>query len=465
MSNSGGIKNFTFIGGYDVSSDVISITTDHVSSESEAVEPSTCKVTLDNSGQVYGHAIVSGAFIPGKTFIQSFVTVERNIISGNSFTTDTQPYILFTGVINNSSYNNQTATVECVCISGFGSQSTKDRAWTADTLLITKVNDIVSDLESQTGASIIVVDRTSSNGPKKASYVPSKLSYNEAIRSVTTGQSKDFYFCTDEDLQPILVVADEKSYYEKRDLDGFVIDPGDSTSLIGYANKVTVVAENSAGVFEKSNIPDQQKKSVQATDQDDDGIETYGLIEAPICYDPTIYTIEEAQNRATALKDWYITFKDRDVKVTICDIIPLVRSVVTYTIPDVKSGSGNIQITAGVNRKRVEYSSNGIITNLECRLVERVPAPEQPATPKKPETPQYVYRTVVNDAFTGVTFAFDKEGTLWYKSQGDSDSGLKKVSDATGTQKLIVDNLLTDNIKDELISQAKSTWGNTWTWK
>ena len=42
------IENFTWIGGMDVSDDVISINTEHVSSQSEAVEPSTCQVVLNN---------------------------------------------------------------------------------------------------------------------------------------------------------------------------------------------------------------------------------------------------------------------------------------------------------------------------------------------------------------------------------------------------------------------------------
>jgi hypothetical protein len=464
MSNSGGIKNFTFIGGYDVSSDVISITTDHVSSESEAVEPSTCKVTLDNSGQMYGHAIVSGAFIPGKTFIQSFVVVERNVISGNSFSVDTQPYILFTGVVNNSSYNNQTATIECICISGFGAGTEKDRSWSADTLLITKFEELIADSENFVG--IMVIDRTTSKDPKKASFTPSKLSLNEALRSVTTGHSKDFYFSTDESLIPAIFICDEGSYYERRDLDGFVIDPGDCTSLVGYANKVTVVAENVSNVFEKASIPDSQKKNVQYTTPDDEEeFKKYGKIEAPICYDPTIYTFNDAKIRAEALLEWYKTFEDRETKVTICDIIPLVRSIVTYMVPDVKTGSGNIQIMAGVNRKRVEYSSNGVITQLECKLLQRALAPEEPTKPKEPETPQYVYKTVQYSAFGGITFAFDKEGNFLYKASGDSDSGLQKVSDALESDSRIINSILTEDIKDAIISQAKSTWGNTWTWK
>ena len=373
------IRNITFIGGRDVSDDVISINTEHVSSQSEAVEPSTCKVTLNNHDLVYGHAVVSGEFIHGHTRIQSIVEITRNVVDGSSLSKVTNPYVLFTGVVNDAAYTNEIATIDCICESGFGAGSTLDRSWSADTFFSEKVADWQEDIESQTEAKLFISDRTTSQSIKKSQFTPSKLSFNEALRAISTGSSKDFYFATDEELIPIIVLADDKTYYEIVELDPFVLEPGDATTLIGYANEVTVIPENITDVYVQANVPDAEKEKIYGWDEDAEGIEKYGRIVAPIVYDPSIYTKEDAQERAEALVEWYKTFIDRGINVTVCSMIPRVRSKVIFNVPDVKTGSGTIRVMAGVNKKRVEYSANGVITELECRLLERGADPEGPS--------------------------------------------------------------------------------------
>ena len=378
------IDNVTLVGSYDVSDDVISISTEHVSSESEAVEPSTCKIILDNHDQVYGHAIVSSAFTPGHTRIQSIVNVTRNIVTGSSLTTVTVPYILFVGVVNEASYTNETATIECICESGYGgSASTNDISWDADTFYSQKAVDILGARNSQNDTDIVLEDRTTSQGPAKSLFTSSKLSQNEALRAAGNHSCKDFYFSTDEDLEPKLILADQGTFYSDTDLEPFVLDPGDATALNGYANDFTIVPENLTGLYEKANVPDAVKNNIVVHTIDEEGIEKYGRIVAPIITDPGIYSPEDAQARAEDLKKWYQTFIDRGIKVSVCSMIPLVRTVVSYLVPDTKTGQGTIRIRAGVHKKRVEYSANGVITQLECKLIDRTPAPIN-ATPIGP---------------------------------------------------------------------------------
>ena len=214
---------------------------------------------------------------------------------------------------------------------------------------------------------------------KKSQFTASKLSFNEALRAITSGASEDFYFMTDEQLIPGVVLADEETYYEIVELDPFVLDPGDATSLVGYANEVTVIPENITNIYVQANVPDAEKEKIYGWDNDEYGIAKYGRIVAPIVYDPGIYTKEDADARAEALVNWYETFIDRGIKVTVCSKIPRVRSRVIFNVPDVKDGVGTIRVMAGVNKKRVEYSANGVITELECRLLERGADPEGPS--------------------------------------------------------------------------------------
>lgn len=443
ISGYGGIQNITFIGGYDVSDDVISMNTEHVSSESEAVEPSTCKVLLTNHNQVYGHAIVSSAFTPGHTRIQSIVIITRNVVTGSSITQVTVPYIMFVGVVNEASYTNETATIECICESGFGGGSAKNRDWSADTFYSQKAHDIVEDRNEQTGTTTVIVDRTTSQGPAKSYYTASNLSSNEALRAVATQSSKDFYFSTDENLEPTLVLADQGTYNSDDDLEPFVVDPGDATALNGYANDVTVVPENLTGLYEKANVPDAVKNDIVTHQIDEDGIEKYGRIVAPIVTDPGIYSPEDSQSRADDLIKWYKTFIDRGIKVSVCSKIPLVRSNVSWLVPDTKSGQGTIRVRAGVNKKRVEYSANGVITQLECKLIEREPEPDTVTTEPDTvttatevvikESPEYTVTDPVYDKETGNTYfsyrgRMNPDGTIDINATGITSEGYSVTS-------------------------------------
>lgn len=467
------IKNITFIGGYDVSDDVISISTEHVSSEAEAVEPSTCKITLNNHDLVYGHAIVNGSFIPGHTRVQSIVIITRNVISGSTLTKVETPYILFTGVVNDSSYNNETAVIDCICESGFGGGSAKDRSWPADTFLSEKANEWKADLKEQTDHTILILDRTSSPSPKKSQFIPSKLSFNEALRAITSGVSKDFYFMTDEDLQPSIVLADNLTYYSEVDLEPFVVEPGDATTLVGYANEVTVIPENVTNEYVQANVPDPQKEVIKGWANDANGIETYGRIVAPIVYDPAIYSQEDADLRAQALVDWYQTFIDRGIKVSVCSMIPLVRQIVSFNVPDVKNGNKTIRVKAGINKKRVEYSSNGVITELECRLIERGADPSTvdngvEFVTMNQEVPlqwqEYVINTLIYGPFgllpttKQVTFMVDRSGNVFFTDASDTDFSEKNLLDADSPQPI---KDMFANIETALLEKATNQWGIT----
>lgn len=468
------IQNITFIGGYDVSNDVISINTEHVSSQSEAVEPSTCKVVLNNWNLTYGKAIVNGSFIPGHTRIQSIVVVTRNVVNGATLTKVTTPYILFTGVVNDAAYTNETATIDCICESGFGAGSTLDRSWGADTFFSEKVAEWQGDLEDQTGAKILVVDRTSSPSVKKSQFTPSKLSFNESLRAISTGSSKDFYFATDEELMPMIVLADDKTYYSEVDLDPFVLEPGDATTLIGYANEVTVIPENVTNEYVQANVPDPQKEAIMGFDNDEDGIDKYGRIVAPIVYDPSIYTQEDADLRAEALIEWYQTFIDRGINVTVCSMVPMVRQIVTFKVPNAKTGSSDIKVKAGVNKKSVEYSENGIITRLECRLIERE---EVNTTEEEDEGTEFaiiqvdvpldwkerIFNAVVFGPLgllgttKGVLFLVDKKGTVYFTDDSDTDYSDKQVLDKNSPQ-AIKDMFAIS--EDDLLGTASARWGS-----
>jgi len=466
------IRNITFIGGMDVSDDVISINTQHVSSEAEAVEPSTCQVVLNNHNLVYGHAIVSGEFTPGITRIQSIIKINRNEAIGPLLSRYEDSYLLFVGVVNDAAYTNETATIDCICESGFGAGSMLDHTWSADTFVSQKANDWAETLdETVPRANIYIVDRISDKDKiKKSQFTPSKLSFNEALRAITSGASKDYYFMTDEQLIPGVVLADEETYYEIVELDPFVLEPGDATSLVGYANEVTVIPENITNIYVQANVPDAEKEKIYGWDNDEYGIAKYGRIVAPIVYDPGIYTKEDADARAEALVNWYETFIDRGIKATVCSKIPRVRSRVIFNVPDVKDGVGTIRVMAGVNKKRVEYSANGVITELECRLLERGADPEGPSEDEpefvevNAEVPKQWQEYLIDSAIYGplgllsttkyVTFMVYKNGDVFF-TDASNPKNIYPLDQAPEAVK----NMFYE-IENDLLDKAAYQWGS-----
>ena len=466
------IRNITFIGGMDVSNDVISINTQHVSSEAEAVEPSTCQVVLNNHNLVYGHAIVSGEFTPGITRIQSTIKINRNEAIGPLLSRYEDSYLLFVGVVNDAAYTNETATIDCICESGFGAGSMLDHTWSADTFVSQKANDWAETLdETVPAANIYIVDRISDKDKiKKSQFTPSKLSFNEALRAITSGASKDYYFMTDEQLIPGVVLADEETYYEIVELDPFVLEPGDATSLVGYANEVTVIPENITNIYVQANVPDAEKEKIYGWDNDEYNIAKYGRIVAPIVYDPGIYTKEDADARAEALVNWYETFIDRGIKVIVCSKIPRVRSRVIFNVPDVKDGVGTIRVMAGVNKKRVEYSANGVITELECRLLERGADPEGPSEDEpefvevNAEVPKQWQEYLIDSAIYGplgllsttkyVTFMVYKNGDVFF-TDASNPKNIYPLDQAPEAVK----NMFYE-IENDLLDKAAYQWGS-----
>ena len=249
------------------------------------------------------------------------------------------------------------------------------------------------------------------------------------------------------------------------------MEPGDATTLIGYANEVTVIPENITDVYVQANVPDAEKEKIYGWDEDAEGIEKYGRIVAPIVYDPSIYTKEDAQERAEALVEWYKTFIDRGINVTVCSMIPRVRSRVVFNVLDVKTGQGTIRVMAGVNKKRVEYSANGVITELECRLLERSADPEGTSEDEQEfakvnhEVPKQWQEYLIDfvlvygplgllSTTTYVTFMVDKSGNVFFAdaSTPENRHPLDQAPEAVKTMFYEVEN--------DLLDKAVAQWGS-----
>lgn len=509
MANSGGISNITVIGGYNVSEDVIEMTSEIVSSEAEASENSGCKITLSNGKLKYGKIIAQGGFIPEKSKIQSYVIVEKNDSNGEVYTI---VYTFFVGIVNEVSYNHETCTIEGICDSGTTVPSCKDHSWTDKYTFKEKVQDIVNDIYDQTGTFFIVKDTMSSPGLKVAGHIASGTSFLEALRKCAQDSSKDFRFecdnfleAGDESAGGIIILCDNNSYTNIFELDPYVLDPGDNTAIIGYANWISVIGENSTGEELKANVPDTQKQNVIYVYQNEESIDKYGNKAAPQIWAPRLYKIEDIKQRAEDLGEWYERFEDRNIKVTVAELVPLVQSNVVYNITSPETGD-QVAIKAGINRKRVSYSSSGIITELECKLDVRELSYDSEKESEKETSDsenknidyvgqsglnynnpfdidttspystsgekmvQWIYDKIYGKKYATIksglsdstdlyTFILDKSGHVYY-TIGDESINLKKSIDSAPDS---IKNIFS-KYSDTLLENAQSEWGNDFSW-
>jgi hypothetical protein len=125
---------------------------------------------------------------------------------------------------------------------------------------------------------------------------------------------------------------------------------------------------------------------------------------------------------------------------------------------------------AGVNKKRVEYSANGVITELECRLLERGADPEGPSEDEvdfvnvnhevSKQWQEYFIDTLIYGPLgllsttKYVTFMVDKSGNVFFAdaSTPENKHPLDEAPEA-------VKNMFYE-IEDDLLDKAVAQWGS-----
>ena len=151
-------------------------------------------------------------------------------------------------------------------------------------------------------------------------------------------------------------------------------------------------------------------------------------------------------------------------------MIPRVRSRVIFNVPDVKTGQGTIRVMAGVNKKRVEYSANGVITELECRILERGADPEDTSTDEpdfvtiNKEVPKQWQEYLINSVIYGplgllsttkyVTFMVDKNGDVFF-ADASTPENKNPLDDAPEAIKNMF-----NEIENDLLDKAVYQWGS-----
>lgn len=387
-----GIYSTTFIGGQWVDQDIISINTSQISNADEGNEQSTCTVVLNNNNQKYGKLISTYAWCPKVTGIWSKVFVDFNQQDG---TYTTSSYMLFQGWMTDAKYNHETATVEFGCIGVIADSAFDDTNWSPDDGYITKMEDIKALIEAGSGKKIKLANlRTKPELLHKQFFAPSDISSSENLRSVAKDNKESFYYATDWEDNTYIVLIDSGTWTDYMYLDPYVINPGDTSTVYGHANKLTIVAGSTSSDPTMKHIPTPLKQEVLSVKWNDESIGRYGPIPAYIVSDPNLPSYEK-EFESDIMDDNFKQYIDRDIKVDVANKVPLILSIVAFTVPDVLTGN-DVYIYAGVKKKQVEFSSAGLISHLECARLNTDLEIEDPSN-TNPDQTSYSYTDGNND--------------------------------------------------------------------
>ena len=462
-----GLSCLVIIGGIDCSDEVVSISAELISSQDEGAEPSKCTIVLHNSKVIngvehpnyYGERINNSDWRPRKTKVGAIAFIKR-VVTG--ITTDSkgqqvasfsylppEKYPIFFGLVALPSYNHELVTIECECaLGGLRDAGSKDYSWDASDTLTKKVQMIIDEAQKETGLPYYLEDKIQGDVEliQRKDYILGTYTRADGIKELVNQHLISFYSEPDsEDVQipsddTLLKIILYSSSYNKGiyKLDPYVLDPGDCTSILHWANRVVVipVGDNNPtdtdGWTYSSAVEQNKAIMPDMAEADDDemadilGLQSiYGVIEAPTVRDPNISTLEEAKKKARQVLIDYSQYKDRDIKVSVATIVPPLLSLCDFVVPDVRSGRSVANIRVKVLQKTVNYDSGGLICHITGKR-EVVIETEDEYTDGDKSKVRGNKKGYAQGIFNGVSgwYYLDDKGQLWFSIIDDYSSSV-----------------------------------------
>jgi len=198
---------------------------------------------------------------------------------------------------------------------------------------------------------------------EKAKNYNSETTFQEVLEDIADDVGAVYYFSED----GVLQFKDPAAVGDTYNLDPYVLNPDDTKSLMGYRNKVTVIADETlSGIEEEEGKEAPGSNPIQYTAQDDESIAEFGELVAPTDRAIWIGNLDDCKKRAKLLLNFYKLFKNALTKPKVAGIVPPLHSMVSYScfisIAEGEASSGTI--SGAVVARSIDYSIEG----LECEL-------------------------------------------------------------------------------------------------
>ena len=328
------INHNVIIGGSNVDNYVVSV---KASCEVDGGSPGTCSVTLANP-----HSIWVGKFVPQKDYMSVVL-----------FNGDT-PYSLFYGSIADVKSDAISGTIEINGECDVGHLlDALDRDYSAplDSGNMCKpiLNQIVSDHKPPI---VLMIDDELQDVPFKGVDITSKTTYAQVIYDIANLLGAVVY--TDE--TGVVQLRSYKHLTDFIDVTNECTNPQVAQSLTAYCNYVTVNGYSSLDPTDAYTTPSGETFTATAVDQE--SIDKYGKIAAPIEFRPNLHTQEDVQKAADDLRDRYAMQKDTLTEVSIQGKIPLIQSIIKFNQFMEPRDSAVPEWYGYVMKREVRYSSN-----------------------------------------------------------------------------------------------------------
>lgn len=153
------------------------------------------------------------------------------------------------------------------------------------------------------------------------------------------------------------------------DLDPYVTNPDQTTSIMGRRNIVTVIGNQSLAADGLGGM-DSEGATIPGSDpiigyaEDLDSIDELGPLIAPVEYAYNIKSQAEADARARQLLEFYKIYKNAETKVSVEGIVPPLQSIVSYStflpISDEELAKANSVFAARLKQLQEEENARAV---------------------------------------------------------------------------------------------------------
>lgn len=312
------------IGGIDVSNEFISFGVQQQVAEADS-DPGKITIVLANPHQKY-----TNRFPPQTTPIEIIAynwvyrnDEERRLAGGHT----QAEYLVATGHMTDLSANHDEVTISGECDLGHLADALgKDHDF--DTMPIMAKEALETILSWHTDEPI-TLDWDPALEDKKLERVPydADWDYASVVEDIAGIVGAIYYFSEANVLKFKSPASTEGEY----DLDGYISNPDQTSSLTGFRNVVPVIGNMSDEPEDPEGMVMPSPAPIIAIAMDVDSIKEVGVLMAPPLYAYNIKTLEDAEAQADQKLRLYRMHKNAETKPIVQGIVPPLMSIVSYT--------------------------------------------------------------------------------------------------------------------------------------
>jgi len=191
----------------------------------------------------------------------------------------------------------------------------------------------------------------------------SETTFQEVLEDLAADVGAVYYF----DEEGILQFRDPRAIRSDAPivLDPYVLNPNDTSSIVGRRNRVTVIGDQTLADGEMGR-ESPGSEPLMYTAEDQESIDEFGVLEAPTDRAIWLGSMEKVKERAELLLNFYKMFEDAKTSPVVAKIVPQLHSLVSYDVFLPIDGTEPTKATVSgiVIARNITYDISGLRTEL-----------------------------------------------------------------------------------------------------